>query len=98
MAFLRLTFFPGGTAEQWTAVVGALGDVPPPKGRRAFAAGAVEEGWQVMQLWDTREGLESFNRDVSFPAVAALGDRGFTQAPVVHDVYTVIAWIGAQQI
>ena len=97
MAFLRLAFFPGGTAEQWAAVVKALGDVPPPEGRRAFAAGAVEDGWQVMQLWDTREDLEGFNREV-FPSVAGLGDRGFTQAPVVRDIDTVIAWIGQERI
>ena len=67
MALLRLAFFPGGTAEQWAAVVEALGEVPPPEGRRAFAAGAVEDGWQVMQLWDSREDLEGFNREVFFP-------------------------------
>ena len=82
MAFLELAFFPGGTAEQWTAVVGSLGDVPPPEGWRAFAAGAVGDGWQVMQLWESREGLERFNREVFFPSVAALGDRGFTHGPV----------------
>ena len=98
MAFLRLAFFPGGTPDQWTAVVGSLGDVPPPEGRRAFAAGAVEDGWQVMQLWDSREGLERFNREVFFPSVAALGDRGFTHAPVVRDIETVMAWIGEERI
>ena len=98
MAFLRLAFFPGGTAEQWAAVVGSLGEVPPPEGRRAFAAGAVEDGWQVMQLWDNREGLERFNREVFLPSVAGLGDRGFAQAPVVRDIDTVIAWIGEQRI
>ena len=98
MAFLRLAFFPGGTAEQWAAVVETLGGVSPPEGRRAFAAGAVEDGWQVMQLWDSREGLEGFNREVFFPSVAGLGDRGFTQAPVVRDMETVIAWIGEERI
>jgi len=98
MALLRLAFFPGGTAEQWAAVVEALGEVPPPEGRRAFAAGAVEDGWQVMQLWDSREDLEGFNREVFFPSVAGLGDRGFTQVPVVRDIETVIAWIDAVRI
>ncbi|HET6953941.1 MAG TPA: hypothetical protein VFI47_26485 [Acidimicrobiales bacterium] len=98
MAFLRLAFFPGGTAEQWAAVAGAVGDVSSPEGRRAFAAGPVEDGWQVMQLWDSREGLEGFNREVFFPAVAGLGNRGFTQAPVVRDIDTAIAWIGEQRL
>lgn len=97
MAFMRLAFFPGGTAEQWAAVVQAVGDTPPPQGRRAFAAGPVDDGWQVMQLWDGREDLEGFNRAVFFPAIADLSD-GFTQAPVVRDIDTAIAWIGEQQI
>ena len=98
VAFLRLAFFPGGTAEQWAAVVLALGEGRPPDGRRAFAAGPVEGGWQVMQLWDSREVLERFNREVSLPGVSGLGDRGFTQAPVVRELDTVAAWIGQQQI
>ena len=98
MAFMRLAFFPGGTAKQWAAVVGALGDAPPPEGRRAFAAGAVEGGWQVMQLWDSREDLEAFNHEVFLPSIADLGDRGFPQGVIVRDVNTVIAWIGAQRI
>ena len=51
-----------------------------------------------MQLWDSREGLERFNREVSLPGVSGLGDRGFTQAPVVRELDTVAAWIGQQQI
>lgn len=98
MAFLRLAFFPGGTAEQWAAVVQAIGDIPPPQGRRAFAAGPIDDGWQVMQLWDSREDLEGFNRAVFSPAIADLRGRGFTQAPVVRDIDTAIAWIGEQQI
>lgn len=70
MAFLRLAFFPGGTAEHWAAVVQAVGDIPPPKGRRAFAVGPVDDGWQVKQWWDTREDLEGFNRAVFLPAIA----------------------------
>ena len=98
MAFLRLAFFPAGTAEQWAAVVQAVGDIPPPQGRRALAAGPVDNGWQVMQLWDSREDLDGVNRTVSFPAIADLRGHGFTQAPVVRDVDTAIAWIGEQQI
>ena len=51
-----------------------------------------------MQLWDSREALEDFNREVFFPSFAGLGDRGFTQAPVVRDIDTVIAWIGQERI
>lgn len=51
-----------------------------------------------MQLWDSREDLEGSNRAVFFPAIADLSGHGFTQAPVVRDIDTAIAWIGEQQI
>lgn len=98
MAFLRLAFFPGGTAEQWAAALQAIGDIPPPEGRRALAAGPVDDGWQVMQLWDSREDLEGFNRATFFPASADLSGHGFTQAPAVRDIDTASDWIGEQQI
>ena len=48
-----------------------------------FAGGTARQraGWQVMQLWDTREDLERFNDDVHLPAVARLGGTDFPQAP-----------------
>jgi len=98
MALLRLAFFPGGTGVQWENVVEAIGDVSPPVGRRAFAAGAVEGGWQVMQLWDSRQELERFNREIFLPAMAELGDRGFLHPPVVQDIDTVVAWIGEERV
>lgn len=52
--------------------------------RLAFFAGGTARqraGWQVMQLWDTREDLERFNDDVHLPAVARLGGTDFPQAP-----------------
>jgi hypothetical protein len=51
-----------------------------------------------MQLWDSREDLDSFNREVFFPSVMGLGDRGFTQTPVVRDIETAIAWIDHDRI
>jgi hypothetical protein len=98
MAFLRLAFFPDGTVEQWSAVVSAVGDVAPPAGRRAFAAGPVAGGWQVMQLWDNRKGLEDFNREVFVPAMADLGSQGFPRMPIVTDVDTVMAWVDDQRL
>ncbi|WP_442893248.1 hypothetical protein [Aquipuribacter sp. SD81] len=98
MAFLRLALFPGGTAEHWAAVVAAVGDVVPPAARRAFAAGPVEGGWQVVQLWDSREDLDAFNRAVFLPALAALGERGFPEPPRVSDVEATDAWVGVVRL
>jgi len=98
MAFLRLAFFPGGTAAHWEAVVEAVGDLPPPEARRAFASGPIDGGWQVVQLWDTRDALEQFNRKIYFPAVSPLVAGGFPETPIVHDVDTVDAWIGEDHL
>jgi len=98
MAFLRLAFFPGGTAAHWEAVVEAVGDLPPPEARRAFASGPIDGGWQVVQLWDTRDALEQFNRKIYFPAVSRLVAGGFPETPIVHDVDTVDAWVGKDHL
>ncbi|WP_051750202.1 hypothetical protein [Phycicoccus jejuensis] len=98
MAFLRLAFFPGATTEHWAAVVEAVGEVPPPPGRRAFAAGPAEGGWQVVQLWDTEAGLERFNAEVFGPALARLGGGGFPAPPVVRDVHTTAAWVDGEPV
>lgn len=96
MAFLRLAFFPGATATHWAAVMAAVGAVEAPPARRTFAAGPVEGGWQVVQLWDTREDLDAFNDAVFFPAL----DRGplFPSAPVVTDVETEVAWVDGRLV
>ena len=94
MAFLRLAYFPDGTAEHWAAVTSAVGGVAPPEARWAFAAGPCEGGWQVMQLWRSRADLERFNELVFWPAMAAVGGRGFPHPPVVRDIETAAAWVG----
>lgn len=98
MAFLRLAYFPGGTAEHYDALREAVGAVDVPPARRAFVAGPVEGGWQVVQLWDTREELERFNREVYLPAVARMGGAAWPQPPVVRDVDAADAWIGAKEL
>lgn len=85
MTFIRLAYFPGGTEAQYQALAAAIGDVPAPPGRVMFAAGPVEGGWQVVQVWDSREQLDAFNRSVLAPATASIGAAGFPKAPAVTD-------------
>ena len=61
-------------------------DSPP--GRLVFAAGPVTGGWQVVQVWESRELLDAFNRDVFFPALARMASAGgfaFPAPPTVID-------------
>jgi len=41
--------------------------VKPPDDRLVFAAGPVEGGWQVVQVWTSKVALDAFNREVLFP-------------------------------
>jgi len=81
MALLRLAFFPGANLAHWQAVRNAVSAVPSPEMRCAFAAGPVDAGWQVRQLWDTSEDLDGFNRDAFLPAMTKLGSQGFPIRP-----------------
>ena len=84
MVFVRLALFPGATAEQYAALATTAGSVAPAH-RLFFAAGPVEDGWQVVQAWRSRADLDDFNRRVLFPAYAELGGSPFPTAPVVTD-------------
>lgn len=85
MAFVRLARFPGATAEHYAALAAALADAPVPPGRLLFAAGPVEDGWQVVQVWTSEAELADFNREHLLPALRALGAAGFPKPPTVVD-------------
>jgi hypothetical protein len=38
-------------------------------GVRFHAAGQAEEGWRIVEVWDSQEGLEKFISDVLRPAI-----------------------------
>ena len=86
MAFVRLAFFAGGTAAQYEALAAALAGSPVPPDRLLFAAGPVAGGWQVVQVWRSREAPDAFNAAVLLPALRRLGDRGFPRPPHVTDL------------
>lgn len=94
MTFVRLAFFPEGTAEHYAAVADALGVTEAPEGRLLFAAGEAGGGWQVVQVWRTREGLEHFNRTVFLPALAAMSAPGFPRPPEVTDFEAEVVSLG----
>ena len=74
--------FTGGTAEQYEASIAAVH--PPgglPEGQTYHAAGATEDGWIVIALWDSRESFERFRDGTLMPGFASLGDRGLPAPP-----------------
>lgn len=89
-AFVRLARFPGAREHHFRALADAMGDVPAPDGRLVFAAGPVEDGWQVVQTCADPHGLDHFNAAHFLPALASLGDFAFPQPPVVVDFETAV--------
>jgi hypothetical protein len=79
--------FPGGTEDRHRAIVDALGDARvEPEGRLLFAAGPTEEGWQVLQVWESRDQLEQWVEDNLGAAFAKAGSRGYPNAPCITDI------------
>jgi hypothetical protein len=86
MAFARVAVFPGGTRQQYEAVNEALGagltDQPE---RILLAAGQTDEGWQIIQIWESRDGLDRFIEEHLRPAMEKAGDRGYQAPPRITD-------------
>lgn len=84
MAEAFVTLFPKGTEEQFTTLIEAMGtghtDQPE---RLLFAAGPSEDGWQIVQVWETAAGLERLSQEHLAPALAKIGDRGFPTPPTM---------------
>ncbi|GAC1321379.1 MAG: hypothetical protein NVSMB12_21520 [Acidimicrobiales bacterium] len=87
MAFARLALFPGGTEAHHRAIVDALGTAQSDAdGRVLFAAGPTEDGWQILQVWETRDQCERWVQDNLGPAFAKVGSRGYPNPPQITDI------------
>jgi hypothetical protein len=95
VAFVRLAFFPGGTADQFAALADAVGEIPEAAERILFAAGPVPGGWQVVQVWRSQADLDAFNRAVFLPARERVGAAGLPVQPQVIDFETVLCSVPA---
>jgi heme-degrading monooxygenase HmoA len=75
--------FPGGTKDQYEAALTRVhpSDGSLPEGQTYHAAGATDDGWIVVALWDSRESWERFRDETLMPGLQALGDTGFPSPP-----------------
>ncbi|GAC1611595.1 MAG: hypothetical protein NVS3B26_26030 [Mycobacteriales bacterium] len=86
MAFARLALFPEGTQQQHEAIVEGLGDAHThAPGRVLFAAGPTPEGWQILQIWESRAQLDNWVEDNLGRAFAHAGSRGYLHPPQITD-------------
>lgn len=87
MAFARLALFPGGTQANHQAIVEGLGDSQDnADGRILFAAGPVPDGWQIIQVWESRTAMEKWVEDNLGEAFAKAGSRGYPAPPLITDL------------
>jgi hypothetical protein len=83
MAYGVVHFFPGGTQEQYDAVVSVVhpSGSPRPAGETLHAAGASEGGWTVMAVYDSKADWESFRDGTLLPAMQKVIAGGFAAPP-----------------
>lgn len=87
MAFARIAVFPGGTKEQYEHLGELMGEgVAVQPERQLLAAGPTDDGWAIIQVWETQEALERFVADHLRPAMERAGDRGYPQPPRITDI------------
>jgi hypothetical protein len=81
--------FAGGTQEQYDAVHQHM-DIAgnPPAGLIFHSAGPIEEGWGIIDFWESSDAFDRFAQGRLMPAVGELGDRAF-QGPPDRKEFTV---------
>jgi hypothetical protein len=75
--------FAGGTKDQYEAGIARVhpSDGSLPEGQTYHAAGATDDGWIVVALWDSRESYERFRDETLLPGFKSLGDAAFPSPP-----------------
>lgn len=93
MAYGVVHFFPGGTKEQYEASISAAHPNRDtlPEGQIYHAAGAVEGGWVVVAIHDSKASWEKFRDTVLMPKLQQGVAGGFTSPPEerVFEVYNL---------
>jgi hypothetical protein len=83
MSYGIIHFFPGGTKEQYDAVLQAVhpGEFELPEGQLFHAAGPSEGGWTVMAIHDSEQSWVKFRDETLTPLMQRGIDGGFTAPP-----------------
>lgn len=91
MAVTFIFEVPGAGHEQYDAVMERLGDSPP--GRIYHVAGPSEDGWMVVDVWESTEDFEKFLAEELIPAARATGF--FASLPQTFPVYNIVQGPGS---
>ena len=91
MATAMYLEWPGVTLEQYNRVMQLLElDAKPPSGGTLHVAGFATDGLRVLDIWDSQQAFESFQKE---RLQAAVQKAGITSQPKVqyfpvHNIYT----------
>lgn len=85
--------FEGGTQDQYDAMNAHMNvEADPPPGLIFHAAGPIENGWGVLDFWESRDAFDRFLESRIGPAIQELGDRAPQSPPEIKEfpVHNVI--------
>jgi hypothetical protein len=78
--------FAGGTQEQYEAVNAHMDvEAELPDGLIFHSAGPIDEGWGVLDFWESREKFDAFLAGRLGQAIEELGDRGMPGPPDIKE-------------
>jgi hypothetical protein len=78
--------FEGGTQEQYEAVNVQMDvEANPPEGLIFHAAGPIDDGWGILDFWESREHFDRFFGSRIGPAIQELGDRAPQGPPEIKE-------------
>ena len=90
MSYLQVHFWPGGTEEQYRAMIKVLHPKTGlPEGQSSHTSGPTEGGYLISVVWDSKKQSDAFMQNTLLPALPVEG--GFAGAPeervaeVAHD-------------
>ena len=90
MSYLQVHFWPGGTEEQYRAMIKVLHPrTGLPEGQRSHVSGPTEGGYLISVVWGSKAQSDAFMQNTLLPALPV--DGGFAGAPeervaeVAHD-------------
>jgi hypothetical protein len=82
---IRLKFV-GGTQANYDAAHAVMEvHTDPPAGMIVHSAGPIEDGWGVIDFWESRAAFEAFVQERLMPRLHGLGDQGFPSPPEVKE-------------
>jgi hypothetical protein len=90
---LRIKFV-GGTQEQYEATNAQMNvEAEPPDGLIFHAGGPIDDGWGVIDFWESREKFDAFANGRLGQAIEQLGERGMPAPPDIKEfpVQSIIA-------